>query len=38
LCEGPEEPEKLQGAAGIFLDLHLEDGGVLELDFVPQPV
>jgi len=28
LCKGPEEPEILQGAAGIFLDLHLEDGGV----------
>ena len=27
LGKGPEEPEELQGAAGIFLDLHLEDGG-----------
>lgn len=33
-----EQPEEFQGAAGIVLDLCFEDGGVLKLDFIAQPV
>ena len=38
LGKRPPKPEELQGAAGVFLDLELEDGGVLELDFIAQAV